>query len=111
MAVPSNRTTAPDPKPEPKIFTLARAVLEVSVPCGKEALEIPPTDLPSALGTRTSVIWTGFNVLEEAGPRLTSKILLLPDCTTNAWFVAGSAASPPTRFKLPSVNVPEPVGS
>src|SRR5580658_199544 len=125
MAVPSKRTWVAASKPEPKICTPLKSVVDVRVPCGTVALGMPPIT-PSAglgLGTRISVICVGLRELsvlgqvraELQGPRLMTSIWPLPDITTKAWLVTGSTARPPKSarelvvpFATVSVAVPVP---
>src|SRR5689334_12378852 len=68
-AVPSSLTVELLSKPDPKICTPARSVVEVSVPSGTVAPGMPPIAPGggggvAGVGTRTSVICAGFKELK-----------------------------------------------
>src|SRR5260370_30113880 len=100
MAVLSRRTCAPDAKPEPKICTPARWCVEVRAPCGTRALGMPPMSPGPGLGLGTStwVISVDFGAFPGVELKLITWMTPLPDCTTKAWFVAGSTAAPPPKI-------------
>src|SRR5229473_6114783 len=106
MNVPSRRTCdTPGAKPEPKICTPGRSLVEASVACGTRALGMPPmTPGPGlGLGTTTWVISADFMMFAGAAVGSALKLITwmtpLPDCEMNAWFVAGSTATPPHKVR------------
>ncbi len=111
MNVPSMRTCdTPGAKPEPKICTPGRSLVEASVACGTRALGMPPMAPGPGLGgvgTITSVISADFMMFAGAAVgsavRLITWMTPLPDCTTKAWLVAGSTATPPHKVSEPVV--------
>src|SRR5690349_4168997 len=87
-AVRSSRTCAPLTKPLPKILTLARSEVDVTVAWGNSSPGTPPP-----VGTRTSLITTFFVCAASLNDRICTE--LDPALAMSAMLFAGSTATPP----------------